>query len=68
MPKYIEINCKTACNKVDSDFLPFRWDLNIYRGCEHKCQYCFALYSHKYIDSANFFDEIYVKSDTNKPE
>ena len=61
MSKYIEINCKTACNRINSDFLPFRWDLNIYRGCEHKCQYCFALYSHKYMDSANFFDEIYVK-------
>lgn len=61
MPKYIEINCKTACNRINSDFLPFNWDLNIYRGCEHKCQYCFALYSHKYMNSKDFFDEIYVK-------
>ena len=61
MPKYTEINCKTACNRINSDFLPFNWDLNIYRGCEHKCQYCFALYSHKYMNSDNFFDEIYVK-------
>ena len=61
MSKYIEINCKTACNKIDSNFLPFNWDLNIYRGCEHKCQYCFALYSHKYMNSNKFFDEIYVK-------
>ncbi len=61
MPKYIEINCKTACNRINSNFLPFNWDLNIYRGCEHKCQYCFAVYSHKYMNSNNFFDEIYVK-------
>ena len=61
MPKYTEINCKTACNRINSDFLPFNWDLNIYRGCEHKCQYCFALYSHKYMNSKDFFDEIYVK-------
>ena len=61
MTKYIEISCKTACNRVNSDFLPFNWDLNIYRGCEHKCQYCFAVYSHKYMESENFFDEIYVK-------
>lgn len=61
MPKYIEINCKTACNRINSNFLPFNWDLNIYRGCEHKCQYCFALYSHKYMNSKDFFDEIYVK-------
>ncbi len=61
MTKYIEINSKTACNRINSNFLPFNWDLNIYRGCEHKCQYCFALYSHKYINSTEFFDEIYVK-------
>ena len=61
MSKYIEISSKTACNRINSNFLPFNWDLNIYRGCEHKCQYCFALYSHKYMDSADFFDEIYVK-------
>ena len=61
MANYIEIKSKTACNKIDSNFLPFRWDLNIYRGCEHKCQYCFALYSHKYMNSNSFFDDIYVK-------
>ena len=61
MSKYIEINCKTACNRINSNFLPFSWDLNIYRGCEHKCRYCFALYSHKYMNSTDFFDEIYVK-------
>lgn len=61
MPKYIEINCKTACNRVESSFLPFHLDLNVYRGCFHKCKYCFAQYSHKYMNSINFFDEIYVK-------
>lgn len=61
MSKYIEIKSKTACNRVHSNFLPFNWDLNVYRGCEHKCQYCFALYSHKYMNSTKFFDDIYVK-------
>lgn len=61
MEKYIEINCKTACNRINNSFLPYNWDLNIYRGCGHKCQYCFAIYSHKYMNSESFFDEIYVK-------
>ena len=61
MPKYIEINCKSACNKVVSSFLPYHFDLNVYRGCFHKCEYCFAQYSHKYMNSTDFFDEIYVK-------
>lgn len=61
MTKYIEINCKSAYNKVVSSFLPYHFDLNIYRGCFHKCKYCFAQYSHKYMNSTDFFDEIYVK-------
>ena len=61
MPKYIEINCKSACNKIVSSFLPYHYDLNVYRGCFHKCVYCFAQYSHKYMNSTDFFDEIYVK-------
>ncbi len=62
MQKYCfkEIECVNACNKVHGRF-PYNWDLNIYRGCEHGCKYCFALYTHKYIDSKNFFNEIYVK-------
>ena len=27
----------------------------------HKCYYCFAVYSHKYINSKDFFGEIFVK-------
>jgi len=58
-----EITTKKALNKLNSSFLPYRWDLNIYRGCSHRCQYCYALYSHKYLESGkNFFDTIYVKT------
>ena len=38
---YQTITCKSALNKIDS-FLPYHYDLNIYRGCEHHCVYCFA--------------------------
>lgn len=55
-----EIECVNACNKVNGRF-PYHWDLNVYRGCEHGCKYCFALYTHKYMDSKDFFNEIYVK-------
>ena len=59
--KYKEIICKTALNKVKGSF-PYIWDLNIYRGCIHNCKYCYAVYSHKYIDSDNFFSDIHVKT------
>ena len=55
-----ETKCVSACNKVKGGF-PYLWDLNVYRGCGHGCKYCFALYTHKYIKSNDFFNEIYVK-------
>ncbi|MBN2165638.1 MAG: radical SAM protein, partial [Marinilabiliaceae bacterium] len=41
---------------------PYGWDLNIYRGCEHKCQYCYAMYSHEYLNDDNFAENIYIKT------
>lgn len=57
-----KINIKEALNKIDSDWLPYRWDLNIYRGCSNTCRYCFAMYSHKYLESENFFGDIFIKT------
>jgi len=72
--EYKEITCKSACTKTKRS-MPYKWDLNIYRGCEHRCKYCYALYSHKYLESnykeivsskeANsnkFFNNIYIKT------
>lgn len=56
-----EITCASAFRAVRGRF-PYRWDLNPYRGCGHRCQYCFALYSHQYLESDAFYDEIYVKT------
>lgn len=58
---YHEITCGSAANKLKRKN-PYGWDLNIYRGCEHGCKYCFAIYSHQYVNSDNFFDDIYVKT------
>jgi DNA repair photolyase len=56
-----DITCKTAVSKLKRKN-PYGWNLNIYRGCQHGCKYCFAIYSHQYIGSDNFFDDIYVKT------
>ncbi len=56
-----EIKCSSAIHKVKGPF-PYCWDLNPYRGCAHRCQYCFAHYSHKYLEPDAFYDEIYVKT------
>ncbi|WBW99006.1 SPL family radical SAM protein [Oceanirhabdus sp. W0125-5] len=59
--KYKEITCEKALNKLKRR-VPYSWDLNIYRGCEHGCKYCYAMYSHRYMDSNDYFHDIYVKT------
>lgn len=61
MANYKEMTCSMACNKLKRK-IPFAWDLNIYRGCEHGCKYCYAMYSHQYLDSEQYFEDIYVKT------
>lgn len=62
--KTIETTCHVACNRLKKQF-PYPYDLNIYRGCQHGCKYCFALYSHDYVEgigSGGFFKNIVVKT------
>jgi DNA repair photolyase len=61
MTPFKEITCSSALNNLHRGF-PYRWDLNIYRGCTHGCKYCFAQYSHDYLNSGNYFGEIFVKT------
>lgn len=44
-------------------FLPFRWGVNTYRGCEHNCVYCNARYTHEYLGlpTGEFACRIFVK-------
>ncbi len=62
MKPSIPISCNTACTFVKGRF-PYHWDLNVYRGCAHNCKYCYARYSHKYLqEKGDFSDHIFVKT------
>jgi DNA repair photolyase len=42
----------------------FTWSINPYRGCEFGCRYCYARYTHEFIDKPDpltFEREIYIK-------
>jgi DNA repair photolyase len=54
------ITCKSALNKLKRS-IPYGWDLNIYRGCEHACKYCYAIYTHEYLNESNF-SKVFAKT------
>ena len=58
----IEAPCKTALYRHNSKWLPFQYDINVYRGCAHRCIYCYAQYSHEYLGGGDFFGNIYAKT------
>jgi DNA repair photolyase len=57
-----DYKCKEALYYLKRKGLPYSFDLNIYRGCSHNCQYCYARKSHKYLNSKDFESEIFVKT------
>jgi DNA repair photolyase len=62
--EYFEIGCRSVLNRTRPG-MPFEWSLNPYRGCEFGCRYCYARYTHEFMElrnSADFEDKIYAKS------
>ncbi len=62
--QYFEIASKSLLNRTRPG-MPFEWSLNPYRGCEFGCQYCYARYTHEFMelrDSVEFEDKIYATS------
>jgi len=64
-PEYFFLPVKSILNRCDSQRVPFDWTINPYRGCEFGCKYCYARYTHEYmeIDGGEFEHKIYVKQD-----
>lgn len=54
------MNTQCALTKLKRK-IPYGWDLNIYRGCQHGCEYCYAMYSHEYLGANSFTEEIFIK-------
>jgi hypothetical protein len=62
-PEYFLLPVKSILNSCDSKRVPFEWTINPYRGCEFGCKYCYARYTHEYmeLDGAEFEKKIFVK-------
>ena len=64
-PEYFLLPVKSILNRCDSKRVPFEWTINPYRGCEFACKYCYARYTHEYmeLDGSEFEKKIFVKKD-----
>lgn len=63
--EYFTLPAKSILNRCNSKRgMPFTWTINPYRGCEFGCRYCYARYTHEFMemrDSMEFEQKIYVK-------
>jgi len=63
--EYFTLESKSLLNRcVSNRNLPFTWTINPYRGCEFACKYCYARYTHEFMemrDGLDFERKIYVK-------
>lgn len=67
--EYFAMHSRSTLNRESSGRMPFAWTLNPYRGCEFGCKYCYARYSHEFMemrDGLEFERKIFAK--VNAPE
>ncbi|MFZ0200020.1 MAG: radical SAM protein [Candidatus Sulfotelmatobacter sp.] len=66
--EYFTLPARSLLNRcVSNRRLPFTWTINPYRGCEFACKYCYARYTHEFMemrDGTEFEQKIYVKQHT----
>jgi DNA repair photolyase len=64
LTEYRPLISRTIVSKVTSNRgLPFTHGINPYRGCEFACRYCYARYTHEFMEMtpADFERKIYFK-------
>ncbi len=62
--EYFTLAVKSLLNRCTAARMPFTWTINPYRGCEFACKYCYARYTHEFMemrDGVDFERKIYVK-------
>lgn len=61
--QYFELPTRKLLNRT-TPRMPFQWTINPYRGCEFGCKYCYARYTHEFMEMdgvREFEEKIYAK-------
>ncbi|MBZ5555029.1 MAG: radical SAM protein [Acidobacteriia bacterium] len=64
--QYLSLASKSILNRCSNPSMPFQWTINPYRGCEFGCKYCYARYTHEFMElrhGIDFEKKIYAKED-----
>jgi DNA repair photolyase len=67
--EFLDMPVRHILNRCISPAMPFRWTINHYRGCEFGCVYCYARYTHEFLelrDPMDFERRIFVKRMASK--
>lgn len=62
--EYFTLPVRSLLNRCTVPRMPFTWTINPYRGCEFACKYCYARYTHEFMEmrhALDFEQKIYVK-------
>lgn len=62
--EYFTLLARSILNRCTGTRMPFTWTINPYRGCEFACKYCYARYTHEFMemrDGVDFEQKIYAK-------
>jgi DNA repair photolyase len=62
--EYFTLPVRSLLNRCTGSRMPFTWTINPYRGCEFACKYCYARYTHEFMemhDGIEFEQKIFAK-------
>jgi DNA repair photolyase len=62
--EFFTLPSRSLLNRCSAPWMPFTWTINPYRGCEFACKYCYARYTHEFMemrDGVDFERKIFVK-------
>ena len=67
--EYRDLQSRRIIGRVSGTRMPFDWTVNPYRGCEFGCKYCYARYTHEFMelrDTQQFETRIFAKQFTRE--